>query len=142
MSLQQYLALWRWESEHTFINPHTNEPGLGKEKFNFHQIRRLPSYSRSPFILEAVVLRSSVPSDFQLNHIVQWSLGSPVWPGESVGVQRWEESGISIVTNNNQTQIQMYKEFSIQVAQFRLQLTLFIPCSLLHCNISIPLILF
>ena len=48
MSLQQYLALWRWESEHTFINPHTNEPGLGKEKFNFHQIRRLPSYSRSP----------------------------------------------------------------------------------------------
>ena len=50
MSLQQYLALWRWESEHTFINPHTNEPGLGKEKFNFHQIRRLPTYSRSPLL--------------------------------------------------------------------------------------------
>ena len=48
MSLQQYLALWRWESEHTFIKKHTNEPGLCKEKFIFHQIRGLPSYSRSP----------------------------------------------------------------------------------------------
>ena len=61
MSLQQYLALWRWESEHTFINPHTNEPGLGKEKFNFHQIRRLPSYSRSPFLKVNIIYRWSVP---------------------------------------------------------------------------------
>ena len=50
MSLQQYLALWRWESEHTFIKKHTNEPGLCKKNFVFHQIRRLPSYSRSPLI--------------------------------------------------------------------------------------------
>ena len=41
---------------------------------------------------------------------------SPVWPGESSGVQRWEESGISIVTNNIQTQIQMYLSVFLQLS--------------------------